>query len=145
MSDSYDALKIENQLCFPLYAASREIIKQYRPYLEPLDITYTQYIAMMVFWAEGKISVKELGKKLFLDSGTLTPVLKSLEGKGFVKRYRCTEDERVLMVEITEQGKALKEKAKEIPQKLSACVKLDGKEAMQLYSLLHKVLGTSRK
>lgn len=141
MSDEYDALKLENQLCFPLYAASREVIKRYRPYLEPLEITYTQYIAMMVFWQEGKVSVKELGKKLLLDSGTLTPVLKSLESKGFVKRYRCAEDERVLMVEITENGKELRERAKEIPQKLAACVKLDREEAMQLYTLLYRVLG----
>lgn len=140
MSDEYDALKLENQLCFPLYAASREVIKQYRPYLEPLGITYTQYIAMMVFWQEGKVSVKDLGQKLLLDSGTLTPVLKSLESKGFVKRYRCAEDERVLMVEITENGKELKERAKEIPQKLAACVKLDREEAMQLYTLLYRVL-----
>lgn len=140
MSDEYDSLKLEHQLCFPLYAASREVIKRYRPYLEPLGITYTQYITMMVFWQEGKVSVKELGKKLLLDSGTLTPVLKSLESKGFVKRYRCAEDERVLMVEITENGKELRERAKEIPQKLAACVKLDGEEAMQLYTLLYRVL-----
>ena len=82
----YDALKLDNQLCFPLYAASREVIKQYRPYLDALDLTYTQYITMMVFWEEKKVSVKELGKKLYLDSGTLTPVLKSLEAKGFVNR-----------------------------------------------------------
>lgn len=141
MSNNYEGLKLENQLCFPLYAASREVIKQYRPYLDELDITYTQYIAMMVFWEEKKITVKDLGKKLFLDSGTLTPVLKSLEAKGYVKRYRSTEDERVLMVEITEKGEALKEKAKDIPQKVAGCIKLDNEEAMQLYTLLYKVLG----
>ena len=141
MSKEYEGLKLENQLCFPLYAASREVIKQYRPYLDKLDITYTQYIAMMVFWAEKKISVKELGKKLFLDSGTLTPVLKSMESKGLVKRYRSTEDERVLMVEITEKGEELKEQAKDIPQKVAGCVKLESGEAMQLYNLLYKVLG----
>lgn len=140
MSKEYEGLKLENQLCFPLYAASREVIKQYRPYLDKLDITYTQYIAMMVFWAEKKISVKELGKKLFLDSGTLTPVLKSMESKGLVKRYRSTEDERVLMVEITKKGEELKEQAKDIPQKVAGCVKLDSEEAMQLYTLLYKVL-----
>ena len=137
----YEALKLENQLCFPLYAASREIIKQYRPYLDALDLTYTQYIAMMVFWEEKKISVKELGKKLFLDSGTLTPVLKSLESKGFVVRSRSKEDERVLDVEITEKGETLKEQAVSIPQSVAGCVKLDGEEAMQLYQLLYKVLG----
>ena len=137
----YEALKLKNQLCFPLYAASREIIKQYRPYLDNLDLTYTQYIAMMVFWEEGKLSVKELGKKLFLDSGTLTPVLKSLESKGYVIRSRSKEDERVLDVEITEKGEALKEQAVTIPQSVAGCVKLDGEEAMQLYQLLYKVLG----
>ena len=99
---TFDCLKLENQLCFPLYAASREIIKKYRPHLEKLDLTYTQYIAMMVFWEEKRINVKDLGKKLFLDSGTLTPVLKSLEAKGYVFRSRLPEDERVVMVEITE-------------------------------------------
>lgn len=141
MNDNDETLKLKNQLCFPLYAASREVIKQYRPYLDELGITYTQYIAMMVFWEEKKITVKDLGKKLFLDSGTLTPVLKSLEAKGYVKRYRSTEDERVLMVEITEEGEALKEKAKDIPQKVAGCVKLDTEEAAQLYTLLYKVLG----
>lgn len=145
MSNEYEGLKLENQLCFPLYAASREVIKQYRPYLDKLDITYTQYIAMMVFWAEKKISVKDLGKKLFLDSGTLTPVLKSMESKGFVKRYRSAEDERVLMVEITEKGEKLKEQAKDIPKKVAGCVKLESEEAMQLYTLLYKVLGMLQK
>ena len=137
---NYDALKLGNQLCFPLYAASREVIKRYRPYLDALGITYTQYIAMLVLWEEKKINVKELGKKLFLDSGTLTPVLKSLEAKGYVKRYRLPEDERLLMVEITVEGEKLKEKAIEIPGKVAGCVKLDTAEALQLYSLLYKVL-----
>ncbi|MCM1235083.1 MAG: MarR family transcriptional regulator [Ruminococcus flavefaciens] len=145
MSDNYEGLKLKNQLCFPLYAASREVIKQYRPYLDELGITYTQYIAMMVFWEEKKLIAKELGKKLFLDSGTLTPVLKSLEAKGYVKRYRSSEDERALMVEITESGEALKEKAKDIPLKVAECVKLDTEEAMRLYELLYKVLGEGRK
>ena len=137
----YEVLKLENQLCFPLYAASREIIKQYRPYLDDLDLTYTQYIAMMVFWEEKKLSVKELGKKLFLDSGTLTPVLKSLESKGYVIRSRSKENERVLDVQITEKGEALKEQAVSIPQSVAGCVKMDREEAMQLYQLLYKVLG----
>lgn len=136
----YDALKLENQLCFPLYAASREVIKHYHPYLKELGLTYTQYIAMMVFWADGKISVKELGEKLFLDSGTLTPVLKSLEEKGYVKRRRSSEDERVLIVEITDAGEELKERAVSIPGQIAGCVKLDTEEAMQLYQLLYKVL-----
>lgn len=140
----YDALKLENQLCFPLYAASREVIKRYRPYLNTLDLTYTQYIAMMVFWEEKCLHVKALGEKLFLDSGTLTPVLKSLESKGYVKRTRSHEDERVLMVQITPSGEALREKAADIPGKVAGCVKLDATEAAQLYTLLYKVLGIER-
>lgn len=138
--DHYENLKLENQLCFPLYAASREVIKRYHPYLTELGLTYTQYIAMMVFWEEGRISVKELGRKLFLDSGTLTPVLKSLEDKGYVKRRRSSEDERVLIVEITGVGEALKERAVSIPEKIAGCVRLDTEDAMQLYRLLYKVL-----
>lgn len=138
--DQYETLRLENQLCFPLYAASREVIKRYHPYLTELGLTYTQYIAMMVLWADGRISVKELGQKLFLDSGTLTPVLKSLEEKGYVKRRRSSEDERVLIVEITEAGERLKERAVSVPEKIAGCVRLDTKEAMQLYKLLYKVL-----
>lgn len=139
--DKYDALKLDNQLCFPLYAASREVIKRYRPFLDELDITYTQYITMMVFWEKREINVKELGKLLFLDSGTLTPVLKSLEAKGYVHRYRSKEDERVLMVEITKEGEALKDLAADIPAKVGGCMALSPEEALQLYQLLHKVLG----
>ena len=137
----FDALKLENQLCFPLYAASREVIKKYRPYLMMLDLTYTQYLAMLVLWQEKKVNVKSLGEKLYLDSGTLTPVLKSLEAKGYIRRYRSRQDERVLMVEITDQGDRLKEKAAEIPEKIAACVKLESDEAVELYQLLYKVLG----
>lgn len=141
MDNKYQGLLLKNQICFPLYAASREVIKQYRPYLDALDLTYTQYIAMMVFWEEKKLSVKELGKKLFLDSGTLTPVLKNLEAKGYVLRSRSKEDERVLEVQITEKGENLKEQAVSIPQNIAACVKLESEEAMMLYQLLYKVLG----
>lgn len=144
MSDEhkYDALKLENQLCFPLYAASREVVKRYRPYLEPLGLTYTQYIAMMVFWEQKKCSVKELGERLYLDSGTLTPVLKSLEAKGFVRRYRSTEDERVLIVEITEEGRRLRDRALAVPAQLGACVRLQPEEVRALYELLNRLLGS---
>ena len=138
----YDALKLENQLCFPLYAAAREVIKQYRPYLDAVDLTYTQYVTMMVLWEEQKLGVKALGKKLFLDSGTLTPVLKSLESKGFVLRCRSKEDERMLEVTVTEKGMALRERAVEIPPQVAGCVKLDTAEFLQLYSLLYKLLGS---
>ena len=138
--DTFDVLKLENQLCFPLYAAAREVIKQYRPFLDALDLTYTQYITMLVLWSEGKISVRDLGRKLFLDSGTLTPVLKSLEGKGFIRRYRSPKDERVRIAVITESGSALKNRAVDVPGKVGLCIPLSPEEAMQLYQLLYKVL-----
>ena len=137
----YDCLMLENQLCFPLYAASREIIKRYRPFLDELELTYTQYIAMMVSWQEKSINVKELGKKLFLDSGTLTPVLKHLESKHYITRTRSSEDERVLIAAITPEGEALKEKAASIPGKMACCMKLSADEAAELYKLLYKLLG----
>ena len=138
--NQYDCLKLENQLCFPLYACSKEVVKRYRPHLDAINLTYTQYIAMMVFWEHKIHSVKELGEKLYLDSGTLTPVLKSLEAKGFVKRYRSSADERVLLVELTEEGEALKEKALNLPSLMSSCINLSEEEASQLHTLLKKVL-----
>ena len=136
-----DALKLDYQLCFPLYAASREIIKHYRPILDELDLTYTQYIAMMVMWEEKAISVKDMGAKLFLDSGTLTPVLKALEKKEYVTRNRSTEDERVLIVEITEKGEALKQQALKVPERMAGCISLEPMEALELYRILYKILG----
>ena len=114
MSNEYDALKLCNQLCFPLYACAKEIVRRYKPYLDEIDLTYTQYIAMMVLWEHKQINVKDMGAFLYLDSGTLTPVLKKLEQKGYLTRERDKEDERVLNVTITEQGEALKEQAVQI-------------------------------
>ena len=136
----YDVLKLENQLCFPLYAAAKETVKLYRPFLEKMNLTYTQYIAMLVFWEHKKMNVKELGEKLYLDSGTLTPVLKSLEAKGYVRRYRSTEDERVLLVEVTEAGKALREEALSVPAQMACHVVLSPEESLTLYKLLYKLL-----
>ena len=129
MADRYDALKLKNQICFPLYACSKEIVKAYKPYLDELDLTYTQYITMMVLWEHRVLRVKDVGKCLFLDSSTLTPLLKRLEEKGFVTRRRSTEDERDLIVTITESGEALKEKAATVPERLAACVALDPEKA----------------
>ena len=139
-SCKYDALKLENQLCFPLYACSREVIKLYRPYLDALGLTYTQYITLMVIWEEGTVNVRDLGKQLYLDSGTLTPVLKHLEAVGYITRRRCPADERVLLVTITEAGLALRDKAVDIPGKLAESVKLDSEETATLFKLLHKLL-----
>ena len=143
--EEFDSLKLENQLCFPLYAASREVIKRYYPYLEAIDLTYTQYIAMMVFWEVKEITVKELGQKLFLDSGTLTPLLKCLESKGLITRSRSSEDERVVIARITEEGEKLKERASAIPEQISGCIKLEPQEAMVLYQLLYKILKQDAK
>ncbi|PKM73234.1 MAG: MarR family transcriptional regulator [Firmicutes bacterium HGW-Firmicutes-16] len=138
-----DALKLENQLCFPLYACSREVVKKYKPFLDKLGLTYTQYIAMMVLWEKKRVSVKELGESLYLDSGTLTPLLKRMESDGLVSRARSSEDERSLIVTITEKGEALKKEAVDIPSKMMSCISLPPEEAKTLYYLLYKVLGQS--
>ena len=140
MAETYDALKLENQLCFPLYACAKEVVRKYKPYLDTLDLTYTQYITMIVLWEYGDMNVKELGKYLFLDSGTLTPVLKTLEQKGYITRTRDDDDERVLDVALTEDGMKLRDKAADIPGKMGTCINLSGVEAKQLYTLLYKVL-----
>lgn len=139
--EKYDALKIQNQLCFPLYACAREVVKRYTPFLDEIDLTYTQYIVMMVLWEKRSVTVKELGNTLFLDSGTLTPLLKKLEAKGFISRKRSEADERNLIVTITPEGEDLREKAVEIPGKMSQCVALEPEEAMTLYQILYKLLG----
>ena len=135
-----EVLKIQNQVCFPLYACSKEVIKQYRPYLDEINLTYTQYIAMLVFWEEKSCSLKELGEKLFLDSGTLTPMLKNLESKGYVKRTRSSVDERVLEIKITQLGEQLKEKADAIQSKIPKWSSLNCCEMKTLYNLLNKLL-----
>lgn len=140
MNNEFAALKLENQLCFPLYAASKEIVRHYKPFLDKLDMTYTQYITMMVMWEHRELTVKELGQYLYLDSGTLTPLLKAMENKGWVDRKRSTEDERVLNVRLTEAGEVLREKAAEIPKQIACCFSLEPEEAVQLYRTLHKIL-----
>ncbi len=140
--DKYECLKLDNQMCFPLYVCAKEVVKRYKPFLDEIDLTYTQYITMMVFWEHKEMNVKELGAYLFLDSGTLTPVLKKLEQKGYITRKRSDKDERVLNVAITEAGEQLKEKAVEIPAKVGGCVNLELEEAQQLYLLLRKMLGS---
>ena len=136
----YDALKLENQLCFPLYVCSREIVKRYKPFLDEIGLTYTQYIAMMVMWERKSVNVKELGECLYLDSGTLTPLLKKLESKGFVTRMRSDKDERNLVVAITDEGEKLKDKAVEIPFQIAGCTNLTPEEGVQLYGILYKIL-----
>jgi DNA-binding MarR family transcriptional regulator len=137
----YDALKLSHQLCFPLYACSREIVKKYKPYLDEIGLTYTQYIAMMVMWEKKTANVKTLGECLYLDSGTLTPLLKKLEIAGLVTRERSEKDERNLVVRITEKGELLKERAKTVPERMASCVNLSIEEVGTLYTLLYKILG----
>jgi len=137
-----ESLKIENQLCFPLYACSKEIIRRYNPILEKLDLTYTQYIVMMVLWDKKEINVKSLGEKLYLDSGTLTPLLKKLEEKKYIKRVRDKKDERNLIIKITKQGESIKVKATDVPMEISKCVNLSPSEAKELYRILYKILNT---
>ncbi len=141
----YDALKLENQLCFPLYACSKEIVRQYKPILDKFDLTYTQYITMMVMWDKKELNVKELGEYISLDSGTLTPVLKKLESKGYIQRNRSKDDERNLIVILTKLGEDLRDEALDIPVKMGQCVNLNEDEANTLYRLLYKVLDNLKR
>ena len=140
----YDQLKLKNHLCFPLYACAREVIKQYKPFLDRLDLTYTQYITMLVLWEKQSINVKTLGDILYLDSGTLTPLLKKLETKGLITRRRSTEDERNLIVTITEEGMAMRDIAVTIPNEVVKCVNLSQKECWELYQSLYKFLNRNK-
>ncbi|MBR6071974.1 MAG: MarR family transcriptional regulator [Acholeplasmatales bacterium] len=143
--DDYNPLKLENQICFPLYACSKEIIKLYKPFLDELDLTYTQYITMMVMWEYKKITAHLLGEKLYLDSGTLTPMLKKLEGKGLIERARSKTDERNLDISITEKGMNLRQKAINVPNKLSNCIPLETDKALELYKTLNELLTLLKK
>lgn len=137
---NYDSLKLDNQICFALYAASKEIIKQYKPLLDPLGLTYTQYIVLLVLWEKDNISIKQLCEPLLLDTGTLTPLLKKLEAQGLIKRERSTDDERTVYISLTEQGKNLKERAVEIPQKMFCSTGLSVDDAVALHKQLNKLL-----
>lgn len=139
--EGYEQLKLKNQLCFPLYAAAKEVVRKYKPYLDELDLTYTQYITMMVLWENESMNVKELGSMLYLDSGTLTPLLKKLEAKGYITRTRCKEDERNLIIEITEAGEQLKEKAAYIPKEMeNKWVNISKEESATMYKALYTLL-----
>ena len=143
--DRYVLLRLSSQLCFPLYACSKEITRTYKPFLDKIDLTYTQYIVMMVLWEVRTLNVKALGERLFLDSGTLTPVLKKLENKGYLTRERSTRDERNLEITITEKGEELQEEALSVPEHMGACMNLPEAEMKELYRLLYKLLENVRK
>lgn len=140
MRGSYDCIRLENQLCFPLYACAKEVIRHYRKPLDDLKLTYTQYIVMLVLWEFGSMTEGELGRRVHLDSGTLTPLLKRLEKQGLVNRVRPDHNERKLLLSLTEEGEALKEKALEVPGTIRSCINLPQEEMEQLKYLLEKVL-----
>ncbi len=135
-----EALLLKNQLCFPLYACARDMVKKYKPYLDEIGLTYTQYITMMVLWEQHSVTAKELGQRLYLDSGTLTPLLKRMEAKGLLTRQRDPVDERSLRVTITDAGEAMKERALDIPYQMAKHVKLTKEETETLYKLLYVML-----
>lgn len=138
----YEALKLENQLCFPLYACAREVVKKYKPFLDDIDLTYTQYVTMMVLWEKPQVTSKEIGERLHLDSGTLTPVIKKLAEKGLVTRARSAEDERNLVVALTDAGLALRDRAACIPDQMGKCICLSPEDAGTLYRILYQLLGS---
>lgn len=139
-SKKYDSLKLSNQVCFPLYACSKELVSQYTPYLKKLGLTYTQYIVMMVMWESVSVSSRDLAAKVHLDYGTLTPVLKKLESTGYITRKRDPEDERLLILELTDKGEAIKDEALKIPPCIASCVGLNEEEFKMLYILTYKAL-----
>ena len=143
MADTqYEALKLENQLCFPLYACAREVVKKYKPFLDDIDLTYTQYVTMMVLWEKPSVTSKEIGERLHLDSGTLTPVIKKLAEKGLVTRTRSAEDERNLVVTLTDAGLALRDRAACIPGQMGKCICLSPEDAGTLYRILYQLQGS---
>ena len=141
MSDNrYDCIRLENQLCFPLYACAKEVVRRYREPLEKLGLTYTQYVVMMVFWEFGGMTEGELGKRVHLDSGTLAPLLKRLEKQGLVRRIRPGTNERKLFVELTEAGAALRDEAVRVPSAMKGCLHLPVEDLLQLKTILDKAL-----
>ncbi len=138
--DYRSAMKLSNQLCFPLYAAARNVTSLYTPLLKELGLTYTQYIVFLVLWEQDGISVTEIGEKLMLDNGTLSPLLKKLENAGLLRRQRSREDDRVVEITLTEAGRDLQEKAKDIPLKVACCIDLQPEKAKELYALLYELL-----
>ncbi len=135
-----NALLLKNQLCFPLYAAARKIMRLYTPFLAPLDLTYTQYIALLALWEEDGLTVTELGGRLHLDSGTLTPLLKKMEAGGLLTRVRSRRDERIVEVFLTDSGRSLREKALCIPARMAACIDLSAEDAADLHRILNRLL-----
>ena len=143
--DYHEAMKLSNQLCFPLYAAARNVTGLYTPCLRPLGLTYTQYIVFLVLWEKDALTVGEIGERLMLDNGTLSPLLKKMEQAGYVERRRSQEDERVVVITLTEAGRALQEKAKDIPAQVAGCIDLSPEKAQTLYALLYELLENQKR
>ena len=143
--DYREAMKLENQLCFPLYAAARNVTNLYTPLLHPLGLTYTQYLVFLVLWEQDGITVGEIGERLMLDNGTLSPLLKKLQQAGYIERHRKEEDERVVVITLTDKGRALQLQAKDVPLKAAGCVDLPPEKARALYTLLYEVLNSQKE
>ena len=141
----YPQLQLDGQICFPLYACARKVISAYGPLLKPLGLTYTQYLVMLELWEKQKEKVGDLCRRLYLDCGTITPMLKKMEESGWLTRCRCKEDERVVYVALTEKGRALREEVKDIPMQVGECVSLPREDAYELYRLLHKLLDSMQQ
>ena len=139
-----EAMKLDNQLCFPLYAAARRVTGLYTPYLKPLGLTYTQYIVMLVLWEKDGLTVGEICERVMLDNGTVSPLLKKLQQDGYIERKRSGEDERIVLITLTGEGRALKERAKEVPAKVGGCIDLPPEKALTLYTLLYELLGNRK-
>ena len=146
MEDDYkESMKLSNQLCFPLYAASRNITCLYTPYLKELGLTYTQYIVFLVLWEKDGITVGEICEKLMLDNGTVSPLLKKMEQAGYITRKRSSDDDRVVVISLTKEGRKLQEKAKDVPKNVAGCIDLEPEKAKQLYELLYELLENQKK
>ena len=141
----YEKMRLVNQLCFPLYAASRNVINLYTPHLKPLGLTYTQYIVFLVLWEQDGLTVSEIGERLMLDNGTLSPLLKKMEAEGYIERKRSRNDERIVEVTLTQKGRQLQEEARQVPEKVAGCVRLSADKAQTLYALLYELLDKQKK
>ena len=142
--DDREAMKLSNQLCFPLYAAARHVISLYTPWLKPLGLTYTQYIVFLVLWEQDGCTVGELCEKLMLANGTRSPLLKKMQSAGYIERTRSEADDRVVVITLTEAGRELQEQAKDVPGKVAGCIDLPPEKAQTLYALLYELLDNQK-
>jgi DNA-binding MarR family transcriptional regulator len=140
-----EAMKLSNQLCFPLYAAARNVTGLYAPYLKPLGLTYTQYLVCLALWEKDDVTVGTLCERLMLDNGTISPLLKKMQQAGYIERTRSEKDDRVVLIKLTEAGRTLQERAKDVPAKVAGCIALPPEKAKMLYALLYELLNNQSK